>query len=210
MKHIIFDLDGTLIDSMPVWKNTGRDFLISHGFAVPENLHSIVKTQTVSQTAAYFRQTLGVPYSVEEISKEIIQYVADAYRHHIPLKPFAREYLEKEAKNGSRMCILTASEADYILPALERLQLLDYFEFILTCSETGCYKSDAQVFEIAMKRLGGAHDNTVVFEDALYAVEGAKKGGFTVYAVADPVTEADCHLIQATADRYIHSYAELL
>ncbi|KXL53365.1 phosphorylated carbohydrates phosphatase [Anaerotignum neopropionicum] len=210
MKSIIFDLDGTLIDSMPVWKNTGRNFLLNHGFAVPENLHSVVKAQTIGQTAEYFRKDLGVTHTPEEIINEIIQYVEDAYKNTIPLKPYAKEFLDKELENGTKMCVLTASEASYIHPALERLDLIKYFQFILTCTETGHYKTDPQVFRIAMEKLGGNLENTIVFEDALYAVEGAKKGGFTVYAVADPVTEADSGVIRAVADKYIKSYKELL
>ena len=210
MKSIIFDLDGTLIDSMPVWKDTGKTFLIKHGFEVPENLHSIVKAQTIGQTAEYFRTQLGVTHTQEEIINEIIQYVEDAYKNIIPLKPFVREFLDKELASGTKMCVLTASEAGYIRPALERLDLMKYFQFILTCSETGCYKTDPDVFHIAMEKLGGTLEDTIVFEDALYAVKGAKKGGFTVYAIADTVTEADTHELRALADRYIQSYEELL
>lgn len=210
MKSIIFDLDGTLIDSMPVWKNTGRNFLQSHGFTIPENLHSVVKSQTIGQTAEYFRRDLGVTHSSEEIINEIIQYVEEAYKNTIPLKPYVREFLDKELENGTKMCVLTASESSYIHPALERLDLMKYFQFILTCTETGCYKTEPEVFRIAMKKLGGNIENTIVFEDALYAVQGAKKGGFTVYAVADPITEADSNSIRSVADKYIKSYKELL
>lgn len=210
MKSIIFDLDGTLIDSMPVWKNTGHNFLQSHGFAIPENFHSVVKSQTIGQTAEYFRNDLGVTHSSEEIIKEIIQYVEEAYKNTIPLKPYVREFLDKELKNGTKMCVLTASESSYIHPALERLDLLKYFQFILTCTETGYYKTEPEVFRIAMEKLGGNIENTIVFEDALYAVKGAKKGGFTVYAIADPITEADSDSIRSVADKYIKSYKELL
>jgi len=210
MKSIIFDLDGTLIDSMPVWKNTGRNFLINNGFAVPENLHSVVKTQTIGQTAEYFRTDLGVTHSVEEIIKEVVTFVEEAYRNTIPLKPFVREFLDKELEKGTKMCILTASESSYIQPALERLDLLKYFEFILTCTETGHYKTEPDVYRIAMEKLGGTIENTIIFEDALYAIQGAKKGGFTVYAIADPITEADNQMIRSTADKYINSYKELL
>ena len=210
MKSIIFDLDGTLIDSMPVWKNTGRNFLLKYGFAVPENLHSIVKSQTIGQTAEYFRTDLGVTHTQEEIISEIVHYVEDAYKNTIPLKPYARNFLDNELEKGTKMCVLTASEASYIRPALERLDLLKYFQFVLTCTETGHYKSEPAVFRIAMEKLGGNLENTIVFEDALYAVQGAKKGGFTVYAVADPVTEADSREIRSVADKYIKSYKELL
>lgn len=210
MKSIIFDLDGTLIDSMPVWKNTGRNFLLNHGFAVPENLHSVVKTQTINQTAEYFRKNLGVTHTADEIVSEVVAFVEEAYRNTIPLKPFVREFLDRERAKGTKMCVLTASESSYILPALERLDLMKYFQFILTCTETGHYKSEPDVFHIAMEKLGGKLENTIVFEDALYAVQGAKKGGFTVYAVADPVTEADSNIIRTVADKYIESYQELL
>ena len=210
MTSIIFDLDGTVIDSMPVWKNTGRNFLINNGFAVPENLHSVVKTQTIGQTAEYFRTDLGVTHSVEEIIKEVVTFVEEAYRNTIPLKPFVREFLDKELEKGTKMCILTASESSYIQPALERLDLLKYFEFILTCTETGHYKTEPDVYRIAMEKLGGTIENTIIFEDALYAIQGAKKGGFTVYAIADPITEADNQMIRSTADKYINSYKELL
>ena len=210
MKHIIFDLDGTLIDSMPVWQNTGAHFLENHGFTPPEDLHKIVKTQTLYQTAEYFRDTLGVPCTVEEIIDEVISFVEEQYRTAIPLKPYVREFLEKQKAEGTKMCILTASEDSYIGYALDRLDIRKYFDFIMTCTETGHYKTEPDVFEIAMKKLGGTKEDTFVFEDALYAVEGAKKGNFKVYAIADPITETDSTAIRAAADRYINSYSELL
>lgn len=210
MKHIIFDLDGTLIDSMPVWKDTGKNYLINHGFPVPDDLHSIVKTQTLYQTAEHFHKVLGVPHSAEEIVAEIISFVEEQYRSSIPLKPYAREFLEQEKRKGTKMCILTASEASYIYLALDRLDISKYFDCILTCTELGHFKSDPAVFHIAAEKLGGTSADTIVFEDALYAVEGAKKGGFAVCAVSDPVTEADSTKIKAASDKYITSYKELL
>ena len=111
MKYIIFDLDGTLIDSMPTWHGTGAAFLEKHGFAVPEDIHDVVKTLTLYQTAEYFRHDLGVPFDAQQIVDEITSYVTDAYKYTIPLRPSAKEYLEAMAKKGVKMCILTASEA---------------------------------------------------------------------------------------------------
>ena len=210
MKHLIFDLDGTLLDSMPVWKGVGTAFLTNHGAATPENLHDVVKTLTVYQTAEYFRDHLDIKLTIEEIANEIISIIVDNYRFHIPLKPFAKEYLEKEYALGSKMCILTASENDYVIPALERLDILKYFEFIMTCSEVGYFKTESKVFELAMERLGGTKESTIVFEDALHAIKGAKSGNFTVYAIKDPVTERDSESLQRLAERYIENYQELL
>lgn len=209
-KHIIFDLDGTLLDSMPVWRRTGKTYLERHGLPVPSNLRSILKKQTLPETAAYFRKELGATQSVEEICGEVIDFVSDAYANHIPLKPFVREFLEAEQKKGTKMCVLTASEASYIHPALERLGLLPFFEFIATCTETGANKDDPTVFHRIMERLGGKKTDTMVFEDALYAIQGAKKAGLEVVAIYDESAKQDLPVIKETADRFIESYKELL
>ena len=211
MKYIIFDLDGTLIDSMPVWRGTGSGFLKNHNFPVPENLMEVVKTQTIWQTAEWFRTELGVPMEAEDIVNEIVESVVEAYRHTIPLKDGAMEYLEKMKNEGVEMCILTASEADYILPALDRLDIRKYFSHVLTCTELGEYKNDGKAYLKTMELIGGTLEETVVFEDAYYAVKGAKSVGFPVYAVLDEVVrEDDIDKIKETADHYFHSYKELL
>lgn len=210
MKYIIFDLDGTLIDSMPVWRGTGSGFLKNHNIPVPANLLEVVKTQTIWQTAEWFRSELGVPMEAEDIVAEIVEFVVDAYRHTIPLKDGAKEYLEKMAQEGAKMCLLTASEADYILPALDRLDIHKYFSHVLTCTELGKFKDDGAAYLAAMEKIGGTLEDTVVFEDAYYAVKGAKLAGFQVYAVLDEVVrEDDIDKIKATADRCFHSYHEL-
>ena len=211
MKYIIFDLDVTLIDSMPVWRGTGSGFLENHNFPVPENLMEVVKTQTIWQTAEWFRSELGVPMEAEDIVNEIVESVVEAYRHSIPLKDGAMEYLEKMKNEDIQMCILTASEADYILPALDRLDIRRFFSHVLTCTELGEYKNDGKAYLKAMELMGGTLENTVVFEDAYYAVKGAKSVGFPVYAVLDEVVrEDDIDKIIAAADVCIHSYKELL
>lgn len=210
MNYIIFDLDGTLIDSMPVWRGTGSGFLERHNFPVPPNLMEVVKTQTIWQTAEWFRSDLGVPMEAADIVAEIVESVVQAYRYTIPLKDGVKEYLEKMQAKGVKMCILTASEADYILPALDRLDIHKYFDHVLTCTELGVFKEDGQAYLTAMEKMGGTLADTVVFEDAHYAVKGAKAVGFTVYAVLDEsVRPDDVEKIKQLADRYFHSYHEL-
>lgn len=208
--YMIFDLDGTLIDSMPIWKNVGKDFLRKYGFEIPADLDEQIKRQTLPETALSFKEAFDIPKTVDEIVLEIISMVAEEYKNTVPLKPFVKEYLEKQRQQGTKMCILTASEPSYILAAMERLDILQYFEFIATCTEMGLTKKDFAVFEKTMERLGGNKQNTLVFEDALYAIRSAKKGGFYTVAVAESTRPNDFEEIKTLADKYIESYQELL
>lgn len=208
--HIIFDLDGTLLDSMYVWKDVGANFLREHHITPSAHLRDILKKQTLPETAQYFKNTYNIPFTADQIVEEIIQMVANQYRDHVQLKPFVLEYLKVQQKQGTKMCILTASEATYIQTAIDRLEIAPYFEFIMTCTEAGFNKNTPTVYEFAMQRLGGTKDTTAVFEDALYAVKAAKEGGFYVVAVQDDITENDTPMIQSLCDKYIYSYQELL
>lgn len=209
-KYMIFDLDGTLINSMPLWKNIGKDYLNRYGFLPPTDLDDRVKKQTLFETASYFKELFDIPKTINEMVAEIIAMVAGQYANTVPLKPFAKQYLQKEKQNGTKMCVLTASEPDYILAAMKRLDILQYFDFIATCTEMGLTKKNAQPFEQAMIRLGGNKQNTIVFEDALYAIRSAKEGGFYVIAIAEDTRPNDTAEIQTLADKYIYSYEDLL
>lgn len=210
MKHIIFDLDGTLLDSMQAWKNIGRDCLRKKGIEPPENLREKMKNLTIPQAAQFFITEFSLPLSVEEMVEDIIQLVADKYKNEIQLKPFALEFLERQKQLGSKMCILTASEPSYIHGALERLGILPYFEFIMTCTQTGLSKHEPKVFHLAMEKLQGSLDNTLVIEDALYAVQSAKKAGLYVIAIEDETAMEDKQEILNICDCYVTSYEELM
>ena len=100
-KHIIFDLDGTLIDSMPVWRNTGKRYLESHNIPIPQPAFRDEK-QTLPQTAEFFRQELGATQTVREICDEVISYVADQYANSIPLKPFEENFWNRKKAKAQR------------------------------------------------------------------------------------------------------------
>lgn len=209
-KYIIFDLDGTLLDSMPIWQDVGKNYLSKYGFEPPDDIDDKIKKQTLFETAAYFKKLFPIPQNIDEIVAEIIAMVAEQYANTVPLKPFVKQYLEKEKQSGTKMCILTASEPDYIIAAMKRLDILHYFEFIATCTEMGMTKKDSEIFSETMNRIGGNMQNTMIFEDALYAIRSAKKGGFYTVAVAEDTRPNDFEEIRNLADKYIHSYQELL
>ncbi len=209
-KYKIFDLDGTLLDSMPAWKNLDIQFLKKYDITPPDNIHEITKRLSLKASAEYFSYDLGVPLSPEEVITGFNEMIEGRYRLDIPMKPYVREYLDKEKEKGTKMCVLTASEYSYVYEALKRLDLVRYFEFIMTCSQAGVGKDKDEVFHIASNRLGGSTGDTAVFEDALHAAETAKRAGYTVVGVYDESGKRDKEKMKLVVDRYIMSFQELL
>ncbi|MFI3174480.1 MAG: HAD family phosphatase [Bacillota bacterium] len=210
MDYMIFDLDGTLLDSMPVWFGAGKNYLLQKNILWDDEILEVIKVLTLEQTSVYFKETFAMPDAPEEIERNILEIVGNAYRHTIEMKPFVREFLDKQLEIGTKMCILTASNIDILFPALERLDMVKYFEFVMTCSEENSYKNEAEIYLRAMKKLGGTIENTIVFEDAFYAIKGAYSAGLTVYAISEATVVEEKSLLMQYAKRYIESYEELL
>ncbi len=210
IKNIIFDLDGTIIDSMPIWKNVGKDFLINNNIEPPHNLEEIFKSKSFTQSNEYFRKELGLKKNAEEMIAEITSMVKGRYERDIPIKPFAREFLLQERNKGTKMCILTASEEEFVVPALKRLGIYELFQDVFTCTGLGMSKSEENIFNFVAEKVSVAKGETAVFEDAVHAVINAKKAGFYVVAVEDLSAKNDRETIMNVADRYIQSYKELL
>jgi HAD superfamily hydrolase (TIGR01509 family) len=208
--NIIFDLDGTLIDSMDIWDNIGRDFLKSNGVNVPDDLEKTLETMSFEEGAQYFNKVLGVDMSPKEIIGAIVAMVKDKYIYDVPLKKGVYEYLHKMKTEGKNMCILTASEEDYVIPALKRLGIYDCFSSVLTCTGLGMSKSGSDIYNVAAKKCGFEKENTAVFEDALHGVVNAKKAGFYVVGVYDSHEEKNRSQIEEVADIYIKDFEHLI
>lgn len=209
-KNIIFDLDGTLIDSMPIWNNIGRNFLLSKGVNPPEDLEEKFEKMSFEESAEYFIDEFRLNMTVKEIIGEIIKSVEEKYITEIPLKKGVYEFLERMKKEGKKMCLLTASEEEYVYPALERLKIKDFFENIFTCSSIGMSKSGGEIYERTAEKCGFKKEDTAVFEDALHAVKNAKKAGFFVYAVYDGHEEKNSAEIKEIADVYLNGFDEIM
>jgi HAD superfamily hydrolase (TIGR01509 family) len=211
IKGAIFDLDGTLIDSMPYWDNLGIEYLRQKGCNIPKNTSEILntlKTMSLAQSARYFKEHYSVPGREEEIIKEIVGLIESHYRLDIPLKPSVVPFLDMLCRNNVKMCIATATDRDLAKAALERLNVLKYFEFILTCTEAGAGKDDPEFFLKALKMLKTPREGTIVFEDALHAIKSAKAAGLLVAAVYDRSAHDEREEIKFTADVYLDSFED--
>ena len=205
-KFSIFDMDGTLIDSMGFWKNLASEYLRSKGIdQIPEDILEKIKPMTMSESAALFRREFGLTGDVEAQMNEMME---DHYRNDIPLKPGAWEYLENLHRQGVRMCVASATAEHLMESCLTRLGVRQYFEFLLSCETVGAGKRSPLVYQESARRLGTVPGEIAVYEDALYAVQTAKAAGFHVVGVYDDSAADSWQAIEQESDEVILNWEE--
>lgn len=206
----IFDLDGTLLDSMNVWAEIDRNFLAKRGLDGLEAYTEAVKTLPFPEAAAYTVKLFSLPESPEEIMTEWMESVREAYTYEIRLKPYAREFLHSLAKKNIKLGIATSSKPELCLPALKREGIFDLFSCVLTTEEIGCGKDLPHIYMKVAKNLGVSPQNCAVFEDIPLGIKSAKAGGFYTVAVFDEHSAKDEKLLLELSDLFIRSFEELL
>ena len=205
MKYAIFDIDGTLVDSMPIWNNMCIDILDKYGVSYPDNILDIITPLGMKQGAKYLIK-LGLNLTVDEIIQIELDYVLKQYRESVPLKKGVKKYLELLKGGGTKMCVLTASPHDLIDPCLKRLGIWEYFEYIVSAEDIGVSKSDTRAFEILLEKLGSEPRETVVFDDNFSALKAAKRAGLKTCGVYDKASEINTEKIKKMCDMYIESF----
>ena len=210
IRGMIFDLDGTLIDSMPAWENIGSDFLKKHGINPPDDLNEIIKTMSFAESARYFIEFYGVAMTEAQVGDEINGMIRENYASHIVLKPFVKETLDQYLNQGIRMAILTATHKTLTELVLRRFGLLDHFEFILTSGMAGLPKSQPEIYHQAVAQLELPAQQIAIFEDALYCIRAARESGCHIVGVFDEASKKDWQAIKNSSDCASMSFKELL
>ena len=203
----IFDFDGTLFDSMFIWDSVGEIYLRALGKEPKPSMREDVRALSLYQSACYFQQVYDLPLSVEEIMTGINQSIEHFYLHEVLPKPGVAEFLKRMKKTEISMCIATASDRYQIEAALSRCGMEHVFDAIFTCSEVGHGKDEPIIFRKAMEHFGADRSSTVVFEDAIHAIETAKADGFAVVAVFDHSEKRQTE-IRDLADCYISDFGQ--
>ncbi len=207
IRGLIFDLDGTLLDSMGAWDNIGDEYLVLKGIRdIPLTLKEALRPMSLLEAAEYFISDFGIPLSRERIMGEINLMIEDKYRYQIEIKKGVREFLEKHSH--LKMCIVTASDRHLVEYALKRLEIDRYFSFIITVTETGMTKQSPEIFIKAAEKLGFPTHEVIVFEDALHAIKVAKQAGFYTVGVGEAVFEREREKIMEAADWYVENLSE--
>ncbi|MCM1114877.1 MAG: HAD family phosphatase [Clostridium sp.] len=201
----IFDVDGTLLDSMYIWDTIGEIYLRSIGYTPKENLNETFKNMSLYQAACYYQKEYGVKLSTAEIMQGVNQMIAYYYQDEVLPKPDVDTFLESLKAHNVKMCIATATDREYVEAALERCKIRNYFSEIFTCTSVGHGKDEPIIYRSALDFLQTDRRSTVVFEDALYAIKTAKADGFVTVAVQDKY-EKNQDEIKRLSDYYLRDY----
>ena len=206
----IFDFDGTLVDSNHLWVDIDLKFLARRGLSITQEYTQFVIHSIFPIAAQYTKEYYHLAESAQDIMDEWMNMARRAYAEEAPLKPGAREFLEKCRRHGQTMALFTACQPELCMSALERTQLTGYFQDIVFAQELGVEKRDPQAFPMLGKRLSVPLDQCVLFDDSPTACTAARAAGLTVVGVHDDFYSSCEQEVRAASHRFITGFDQLL
>lgn len=209
-KAVIFDLDGTLVDSMWMWKNIDVEYLARYGLECPVDLQKEIEGMSFTETAVYFKERFQLKDSLEEIKGDWIRMSIEKYRNEVPLKPGAKDFLDYISACGMVAGIATSNSQIMVDAVLDALDIRRYFKVVATACEVASGKPAPDIYLHVAGRLNVAPTDCVVFEDVPAGILAGKNAGMTVFAVEDEFSMEMREEKEQLADYYIRDYYELL
>lgn len=207
---LIFDMDGTLIDSNGIWRDVDIAFLQKRGLPYTKEYYEGVAHTIFPLAAVFTKEYCKLEESCEEIMAEWMELAGDMYATSVTVKPGVRAYLEQCKTAGERMMVLTSSVPEHCRTALTHLELMPYFERVIFAQELGLEKKNPDCFRRAAAMMGVAPQECTVYDDSVAACRGAKSAGMSVVGVYDDYFSATVDEMRQVCDRYILSFEELV
>ena len=204
----IFDFDGTLFDSMPIWKGLKFKFFDRLGLILTDEDRQIFSGLFLMEAMPVAKERFNLQQSVEELYNQFFELLKEKYLESAKPKCDIIDFLETLYKKGVKMGIATATGEAALIPLLEKFDMLKYFSSIKSTYTVGAAKSEPKVFDAVREELGGDKNTSWVFEDALYAATTAKNNGYNVVGIYDP-SEPNATELKEIADIYIRNYNEI-
>lgn len=208
IKGIIFDADGTLLDSMFIWREAAERYLIKFGISLTEEIYNAMFTMSLEESSIFLKEEFRIPLSPDEIKAGILAVIEDFYKNEVQLKNGVADFLDKLHKRKIKILVATSGDKDLITAAFRRLGIIRYFSHFISCTELNTSKRESAIYLHSAKILGTSPSETAVFEDVLHAIKCAKKEGFFVVGVEDAESSADKNEISETAELYLHDFTD--
>lgn len=209
-KGAIFDLDGTILDSMWVWEQVDVNFLGNRGIPVPKDYAKEISAMNIKTAAEYTIARFGLPETVEQVAAEWYDMAMKEYAEDVQLKAGAREYMAYLKAKDVKLAVATSSPRELFLPCLENNEIFEFFDTIVTTMEVERGKDFPDVYEEAARRISLKPSECMVFEDILKGIKAAKRGGFYVVALEEDHAIEDREEIRQVSHKYIRDFEELM
>ncbi|MDF2872402.1 MAG: hypothetical protein K0R05_3977 [Anaerocolumna sp.] len=210
VKAVLFDLDGTLVDSMWLWEDIDREYLSRFDITLPEELQDMIQGMSFSETAVYFKERFLIPHSLEEIKAEWNEMAWKKYAEEVPLKEGVLSVLKELKNRGISMGIATSNSKELVELVIGKLGVSEYFKSIRTSCEVAKGKPSPDIYQLVAKDLEAEPAECLVFEDIIAGIMAGKSAGMKVCSVYDKKSEGDTKKKQELSDYYIHTFSELL
>ena len=209
MDTFLFDFDGTLVDSMPIYVKSMLKILDENGVKYGDDIVKIITPLGLDGSAEYFIK-LGVKMSKEALIYKMGEHMYEEYCNNIPAKEYVFETLSELKKCGCKLNVLTASPHITLDPCLKRLGLYDLFENVWSCDDFNTTKADVEIYKMAAEKMGEKVENILFLDDNLNADLTAKKAGMRVCAVFDESSAEYEQEMRKETDFYIRDFSQLL
>lgn len=209
-KAVLFDLDGTLIDSMWMWKQIDQEYLGRHNHVLPENLQHEIEGMSFTETAGYFKERFGISDSIEAMQAEWNQMAVDKYRKQTPLKKGVLTFLNHLKERDIPLGIGTSNSKELVEVVLTTHHLNDYFSAVHTSCEVKSGKPDPDIYLLVAEHLNVPPEECLVFEDIPMGLLAGNRAGMETCAVWDEYSLDQEEEKRHLADYYIHTYHDVL
>ncbi len=210
IEAVIFDMDGTLIDSMWIWPSIDEDFFKKYDLVEPENFHEDIEGMSYTEVVHFFLDTFPtLNQTAEEIMDEWTEMAHERYMKEAPMKDGAYEFILEMKRQGKKIGIATSNGRTLVEDTLHALGVEAYFDVVRTACEAGKGKPAPDVYLLVADELGVSPEHCLVFEDVPMGILAGKNAGMKVCAIDDAFSRIQEEQKKELADYYIYSYDDI-